>query len=356
MISGTINAICEIILGLDYLISRQDPRKMISTKRFIPLYLLLILAISFSSCEKEITVDLPTTPPRIVVEGRIEPGTPPIVLLSWSQGYFEPTSIEALQNLYIQDAVVVVSNGTVSDTLDLFCTQDLTGEELELAAELLGITVDQIQSLNICIYTSFNLAIWGEIGKTYSLTIDYPGHHLYGETKINELVELDSLWFEILNNDPQDSLGFAFGIISDPDTLGNAYRWYAKRINHYPAWSEHAGEQKDEAYIAPIGSVFDDEFFNGQTFEFGYFRGALTNSNKEDDNNAERGFYKLGDTIAVKGCVIDRGVFRFLSSFEDQVANQGSPFAVPYNIQSNVAGGLGVWAGYGAVYDTIICQ
>jgi hypothetical protein len=320
------------------------------------IYISFVLVFTIASCEKEITVDLPTVAPSIVVEGRIEPGTPPIVLLTWSKGYFEPTNLEAIQDLYIQDATVVVSNGTVTDTLDLFCTADLTEKELELASELLGVSPEDIQSLNLCLYTTFNIALWGEIGKTYSLTVDYPGHHLTSQTKINELVDLDSLWFDIVSDDPEDSLGFAFGILSDPDTIGNAYRWYAKRINRYPAWSEHAGEQKDEAYIAPLGSVFDDEFFNGQTFEFGYFRGSLTNSNKEDDNNAERGFFKLGDTIAVKGCVIDRGVFRFLSSFEDQIANQGSPFAVPYNIQSNVEGGLGVWAGYGAVYDTIICQ
>jgi hypothetical protein len=42
-------------------------------------------------------------------------------------------------------------------------------------------------------------------------------------------------------------------------------------------------------------------------------------------------------------------------SFENQVANQGSPFAVPSNIKTNINGGLGLWVGYAAVYDTIVC-
>jgi len=58
----------------------------------------------------------------------------------------------------------------------------------------------------------------------------------------------------------------------------------------------------------------------------------------------------------VRGCVIDRGVFRFIQSLESQVSNQGSPFALPYNLQSNVSGGLGVFAGYGASYDTVVCE
>ncbi|MEY3397973.1 MAG: hypothetical protein RL220_567 [Bacteroidota bacterium] len=309
-----------------------------------------------AGCEKEITVDLPVAAPRIVVEGSIEQDGPPIVFLTWSQGYFEPTDVESLQDLYVRDADVILSNGTISDTLVMLCADDLTDEELQLASELLGLNPEQVSMLGICVYTSFNQDIWGELGKTYNLKIDYQDHHLTSTTKINQTVELDSLWFEIVSSQPNDSLGFAFGYITDPDTLGNAYRWYAKRINRYPSWSEHAGEQKDLVYLAPNPSVFDDEFFNGQTFEFGYFRAPLPNSDKEDDNNIERGFFKIGDTIAVKGCVIDRGVFRFLSSFEDQVANQGSPFAVPYNVESNVTGGLGVWAGYGAIYDTIICQ
>jgi Domain of unknown function (DUF4249) len=320
---------------------------------------LLGISVLLVACEKEIEVEIPAVDPKVVVEGNIEQGQPPIVLLSWSQGYFEPTDLNSLSEMYIKGATVTVSDGVNTVQLDEICTADIPAEFLELAAEALGFSAEQLQQFNICAYSKLDdQTIWGEEGKIYNLTIDYNEHHLTAQTKICNLVELDNLWFEIMTNDPNDSLGFIFGNLTDPDTLGNAYRWYAKRINHYPAWEDSsiAGEQKDAGYIAPIGSVFDDEFFNGLSFEFGYYRGALINSDKRDDIDVERGFYKTGDTVAVKGCVIDRGVYNFLSAFEDQISSQGSPFSVPFNVPSNINGGLGVWAGYGAVLDTVICQ
>lgn len=330
-------------------------------KKFQAFSLFFIFAFSlvfFISCEKEITVDLPEVESKIVVEGTIEQGQPPIVLLTYSQGYFEPTNLSSLEEFFVRNAYVSLSNGSITEALTEICSDDLTDEQLELIAELVGFTPDQLRSFNLCAYTTFNTALWGEEGKTYTLNVIKDNHNLTATTKINNLVTLDSLWFSIPNEDPGDSLGFVFGILSDPDTAGNAYRWYAKRINRYPAWAPDglAGQQKDPNFIAPLGSVFDDTFFNGLEFEFGYFRGTGPNPSKFDDLNEERGFFKKGDTIAVRGCVIDLKAYRFIDSYENQVANQGSPFSVPYNLESNVTGGLGAFIGYGAVYDTVICQ
>lgn len=311
------------------------------------------LAILFA-CEKEITIDLPNPEIKIVVEGSIEQGKPPIVFLTRSQGFFEPTDISAIEANFVRGATVVVSNGLVSDTLIEVCSGELPEDLLPLISEVTGFTIDQLQSLNICGYTSFNSAIFGEPGKTYNLAIWAEGKILTSKTKINHIVPLDSVWFQVSGN--TDSLGFAYARLQDPDTLGNAYRWFAKRINSYPEWSDLAGEQKDNRFIAPIGSAYDDRFFNGLEFEFAYYRGAELNSGKEDDSNSERGFFKVGDTIVVRGCVIDRGVYNFVSSMESQVSSNGSPFASPANVLSNIEGGLGVWAGYGASYDTIICR
>ncbi|MBL0316649.1 MAG: DUF4249 family protein [Flavobacteriales bacterium] len=317
---------------------------------------MVLISSTFISCEKEITVDLPVVDHQIVVEGFIYQDQPPMMMLTWSQGYFDPTNMETLQNMFVHDAVVNVTVDNVSYTLDEVCTADLTEEELELASIALGIPVESLQSLNLCIYTSFELI--GETGKVYYLDVSLDEHHITGATKLPEIVVLDTLFFDIVSSLPNDSLGFIYGNITDPDTIGNAYRWFAKRINHYPDWVEDEelrGQQKDYGYIAPIGSVFDDEFFNGLSFEFAYYRGAEPNSSKYDDLNNERGYFKRGDTIAVRGCTIDRNAYKFIYSFESQVSNQGSPFAVPFNLESNLQGGLGAFIGYGAIYDTVIC-
>lgn len=325
---------------------------------FSYLSLLALLTAVLVGCQKEITVDLPAAEQKIVVEGTIEQGQPPIVLLTYSQGYFDPADLTSLESYFVHDAVVTLTNGEITEPLIEVCTDDLTDEQKVLIAELLGIDPATLAYYNVCGYTSFNTEIWGEIGKTYTLRVSKDEHELSSTTKINNLVELDSLWFKVPNDDPEDSLGFIFGILTDPDTTGNAYRWYAKRVNQYPAYApdEYVGLQKDNSFIAPLGSVFDDSFFNGLSFEFAYYRGRTPNSQKFDDNNEEAGYFKRGDTVVVRGCVIDMGAFRYIDSFENQIGNQGSPFAVPFNLESNVEGGLGAFIGYGAVYDTVVCQ
>lgn len=322
-------------------------------KNFKALAAVLFLSIFLLSCEKEITVDLPEAEQQLVIDGRIEQDQPPFVLLSTTRNPFDPVGFSGLEGFFLNGAEVRVSDGINTITLDEICTSDLPEELLPLVAEATGFSPEFIASVDICAYTVLDNSFLGELGRTYRLEVDYNGESLSAVTKINQTIPLDSLWFSIPNGG--DSLGFAYAILSDPDTLGNAYRWSAQRINRYPSWSAHAGEIKDPTYIYPLGSANDDEFFNGLSFEFGYFRGSFINSTKEDDLNEERGFYKVGDTIAVRGSVIDRGVFKFISAMEDQIGTQGSPFATPANLQGNINGGIGLWAGYGVVYDTIIC-
>ncbi len=240
------------------------------------------VAAVLPGCEKEITVDLPDSGPKIVVEGSIEQGQPPIVFLTWSQGYFDPVDLQSLTQFYVRGATVKVSNGTETIELDEVCTSELPGPLLEVVAEMLGFSPEDLAAVDICGYISLDPAITGEVGKEYTLTVDYEDTHLHAVTKINELVALDSLWFEITSTGPTDSLGFIFGILNDPDTLGNAYRWFAKRISRYPMWENNltqgiyepglGGQQEDAGYIAPLGSVFDDEFFNVLSFYLGFIR------------------------------------------------------------------------------------
>jgi hypothetical protein len=318
------------------------------------------LVMVLVGCEKDITIDLPQAETKIVVQGSIEPGQPPIVILTYSSGYFDPADLNAIANSYVQDATVKMIHGTDTIPLDMYCTASLTPEQLLLASQLLGLPPEAVVALNICLYTALTPQAFGVAGETYSLLVDKDEHHLHAVTKVNFPIPLDSLWFASPSGNPLDSLGFIYGNMTDPDSLGNAYRWAAKRISHYPQWITKdiylRGQQKDLVFTNPLPSVFDDEFFNGLTFEFSYYRGQIPFSDKFDDRKEERGFYKRGDTVVVRGCSIDMNVYKFFKSYEDQLANQGSPFALPSNVKSNVQGGLGVWAGYGAYYDTLVCE
>jgi hypothetical protein len=305
------------------------------------------------SCKKEVTIDLPEVESKIVVEGHIEQNVPPYVILTKSTGYFDPTDINSIEDLFIRNAIVSVHDGTTSFPLTELCSSSLPDSLLPLISEFVGIDPASLANFDYCVYTTLDPAAFGQVGKSYALTIDADGEILTATTKIPQLAPLDSVWFAVYGD--RDSLGFPWATLTDPDTVGNSYRWLAKRINKY-TYGENVGEQKDPYFVPPFGSAFDDQFFNGLTFEFAYDRGFINGSDKEDDTGDERGFYKVGDTIAVKFSTINYDVFEFIRMMETQAAGNGSPFASPANIPSNITGNaLGVWAGYGVAYDTIIC-
>jgi len=315
----------------------------------LPLF--IITAAVLISCEKEITVELPTTPSKVVVEGVIETGQVPIVLLSRTQSFFEPTTISGLASLYITSATVIVSDGIVTDTLDQVCSSQLTEDQLIAAAAATGISVDLLRQINICAWTDLGGTMVGMEGRSYSLTVITDGRTLTSTTKVPFGIPLDSVWFKLADQRPDDdTLGFLWGTISDPDTAGNAYRWMAKRIN---AGSD--GDAKDASFVAPLFSTFDDRYVNGLRFDFAYNRGKVAFSSADDDNNEESGYFKMGDTVVVKFSSIGLPENRFYESFSNNVTSQGDMFSSPANVMSNINGGLGVWAGYGSRLDTVIC-
>lgn len=304
-----------------------------------------------SACEKTIEVELPPYSREVVVEGNIEEGSFPLVLLTRSQGYYDPVNAGIFSSLFISDAKVsLVVDGSDTVMLDIFCTADLPDSLRKLAAELLNLPTEQ-SVVNICVYTSQNPVLLGKAGSTYELLVNHEGRLIRGITSIPEPVPLDTLYFK--PDGGLDSLGFLYSNFREPLGPGQAYRCFAQRINHY-TFGENAGEQKDLNFIAPFGSVFDDEFIDGEVVEFAFNRGRLPGSQKEDDNNAERGFFKSGDTVVVKFTTIDRGVYEYYRSFYNSIGSSGSPFASPANVVSNVSGARGVWAGYGIFLDTLV--
>lgn len=273
-------------------------------------------ALFLSSCEKNITVDLPPSASQVVVEGYVEIGTPPYVYLSYSTDYFAPVDSAALLNYTIKGATVTISDGIVTDTL----------QELNPATGY--------------IYVSTKLI--GTVGRTYTLTVKTTnGEVVTAQTTMHTPVKLDSVYFKPQLN--VDTLGFAWASLTDPDTIGNNYRWFAKRLN------------QDDLFIAPFGSAFDDKFINGQSVTFSYNRGEEPNANT-DPNDATVGFYQVGDTVVVKFCSIDNTSYKFWRDAETQAANNGNPFGSTSPIKSGVTGGLGVFCAYAASYDTIICK
>ena len=293
--------------------------------KFSGILLLSLILISFYACEKNVTVTIPGAEPLVVVEGYIETGKNPILVLSKTLPFFGTINTSTVFQQTIQGALVTINDGTITDTLD------------------------QVPGFGV--YTSSRII--GQELKTYSLRIEVEGKVLIASTHIPQAITLDSVWFKV--NGTRDSLGFAWAHLTDPDTLGNHYRWFAQRINSY-TYGAQIGRMKDSIPIAPSGSVFEDKFINGKSFDLGYQRGNVRNSQKIDDINDERFFFKVGDTIVVKFCTLDRDHFEFWRTEETQVSNNGNPFASPAPVIGNIEGGLGIWGGYACTFDTIIAK
>ena len=144
--------------------------------------------------------------------------------------------------------------------------------------------------------------------------------------------------------------GFSWAHLSDPGDQYNAYFWEVKRIN-----IDSAGNERDGVFTTPFGPVFDDEFFNGTSFDFAY----VNPMSFEDGDEPEeaRAYYAIGDSVVIKFSSLDIDVFEYFEKKYIQISNGGSPFAVPANIPSNIKGGaLGVWAGFSPHFDTLYCQ
>jgi hypothetical protein len=298
-----------------------------------------ILSLLVSSCTKEVKIDIPGYEEQLVIDGNIETGMPPIVLISRSSDIYAPTNLDAYLNGFVSGAVVTVSNGTKTVQLTEICTDNLPPGSEAMASAVFGIPVDQLASFHICAYTSFDSDIWGEVGKTYNLTVTFEGKTYTSTTSILQPTALDSVYWK--TDDNYTDRGYSWATLSDPLNQYDAYRWEAKPIS-------------DPVFYKPFQPFTDDQFFNGKTFDFSYENASNCNGTYEPAEY--RCYYKLGDTVVIKVSKLPRDVFEFMEKKYTQIYSSGNPFATPINLPTNIVGGaLGIWAGYSPWYDTLIC-
>lgn len=287
----------------------------------------LFFILGFSSCQKEIHINLKPGSEKVVVEGSIEVGQPPFILLTKTIGFFSKIDENTLSDIFLHDAVITVSNNTQTVTLKEYQI-NISGSPYYFY------TIDSAYA------QAFNFK--GAFGGTYNLKITYQGKDYTSVTSIPYCKPLDSLWAlppaaaDMPEGHPDAMLLYAK--YTDPDTLGNRVRYYTKR--------------NSEGFLTSLFSTYDDHIVNGTTVNFGISAGV----NKADTfDRATYGYFYKGDTIIVKWSSIDKNVFNFWQTLEYAGLSTGNPFASPVEVSTNISGGaLGVWAGYGSTYDTLI--
>ena len=305
---------------------------------------LVIVVLSFCfGCEKDITLDLPVAEEKIIVEGHIEPGLAPYVILTHNLPYFTSTDVNDLEQLFVHDAIITVSDGVGTYEMIEYCIDNMPDSLFVLASFYLGVDISDLQDFNFCVYTleldsaGGLSSLFGTLGRTYELTVEVDNQTLSATTTLPWPVPLDTMWFE--ERPANDSLGQLWVRLTDPPAIGNYYRAFTQRL------------QKDEYFVPVKESVIQDKLINGTTVDLLFERGTITG---QPDNNL--GLFERGDTVVVKWCSIDYDHFQFWKTAQIEFDNVGNPIATSTQIASNINGGLGIWGGYGAILDTIIIK
>ncbi|GAB3814568.1 DUF4249 family protein [Pontibacter rugosus] len=304
-------------------------------------FALLNLAL-LSSCEEDITIDLPKGEEKLVVEGHIEQGAPPIVILTRTVPVFSSISLESLQESFVHNAEVTVSADGKTYTLNEVPSVAFSEDFKQALSVQFGVNPALLQaSGNFIFYVYTTDELVGEVGKGYRLQINYEGRTLSAVTTIPQLNPIDSVW-TVPHPDPaQDSLRTLYYRYADPDTIGNSIRYFTKRNN-------------EPFYPGLFASVFNDELVNGSTIDYPLDRGEP--KGQTEINEDLYSYFGKGDTVTIRWAAIDLPHYRFWSSLEAEQNSNGSPIGSPNITRSNINGGLGVWGGYGVTYHTIIIR
>jgi len=282
---------------------------------FIALLLLV-------SCEKNINFDLEEAAPVLVVDAQIENGLPPVVVLTKSFSFFQQLDAAALSNSFVRNAVVQISNGTV--------THRLKEDSVPVVPGLYAYFYSNDPANPA---TAFN----GALNGNYTLNISVGGQSYSANTSIPALALFpDSIWFQRAPFNEDTSKRVMYMRASDPAGRGDYFRYFTK-VN------------RDLFY--PGLNVFDDQVLDGTTFQISLPRGVNRNIPFVEDSL----FYRRTDTVTLKFCKIDQQTHRFWNTWEFAFSSIGNPFSQPNKVLGNISNGaLGIFCGYAAEYKTYI--
>ena len=283
--------------------------------KFLPslFCLFIVIAVSMASCDRQ---DSQVFLPQLVIEGYIDDQDFPVVMLTTSVAiqseYSEP--FDSLASHLLRWARVAINDGENEYVL--------TGK------------FDN-SYLPPYIYTTTHFR--GQVGKTYTLTVDYKDYHATAVTTIPPRPEVDSIWVKPVIGDSLCSIIVTF---SDPSNEVNYYKAFVRR--------GMTGLQWLPSYL---GTVSDD-VLNITSNELIVNRAGLVT-----DTLDYIPYFSYNDTVSVKFSQIDQASYIFWHDFDDHTNFSRNPFLlVTANLHGNIVGGFGCWYGCGSVTKSFILK
>lgn len=218
---------------------------------------IVLIASTFSSCEKEIDVNLHSVDPHILIEGIVKQDSLARVKVSHTLDFNNQAGYP-----FLKGAIVKLSDNTgYAETLQ----QDTTGW-----------------------YVAENLK--GEVGKTYNLSVTYDNTEYTAISHMPPQVEIDSLsLYDFPFND------YPFPMVHFKDPLGSANQYYLFEV--FINGKQHTD-----------GSV---NLYTAEHTDGNYIRRVLFLRSNDDDTD----LYTKGDTLLVEMQSVDKGAFTFFETW-----------------------------------------
>ncbi len=265
---------------------------------------IFVFLLMFTGCRYD-GDEIDDVPSRLVVEGWIDAGGFPVVMLTTSVPASKTlTTTDELQNHLLRWAKVTVSDG---DT-----TVILTGK------------YDK-RYYPSYIYTTGDLR--GMEGKRYILTADYSSFHAKAITSILSPVRVDSFMVERCADN--DTMCQVTAYITDDKSQSNYYNFFSCVI------------PDDSYYLASPLCAFSDSVMDSSAAVV-INRGATIFSRNTF-------FHPIHKGIMIKFVQMDCVSYQFWNAYEKMITIARNPlFPIDKNISTNIEGGLGYWCGYGA--------
>lgn len=276
-----------------------------------------ILALSaavcaFASCSAD-SVESEEIP--LVIEGWIDSGGAPFV--SVTEG-LPATGLITVEK-YISECIVIDAEVTVNDG----------DRDYVLHPEL--------DPNHIPPYLFTSDAFEGEPGKTYTLTVISDGRTVTAATSIPRPADIDRFITEL--SDKGDGSYVIKAVFRDNPDTRDFYQFFTriKGVN-------------EEFLPSTLGSIDDASLPDG----WGETEYPVLQPMPEIGTSLEY-TYKSGDEVYVKFCTVTEDTFLYYKDLGDIRNFSRNPlFAVNYNLHSNVHGGIGIWAGYGASFYKVL--
>lgn len=284
------------------------------------------------SCETPISITLPEHSATTVVEGWIENGQHPVVIVSHSMDYYSSIGMDAILASVEKNCIVKVT--------------DSDGNEEQLQ---LGFTYDHIFGLLNAAYVGKSLV--GQPGKTYYLYIEDTAGNIYTSTTTipQNTVQVDSVKINIEH--PEDTTALGRIYFTDNSSTYDCYRFFTKVKN------------LDVIYTQILYGCYDDLTFSGKQMNYEMIRMPMSNLDVSallgiDAEEYARMYFKKGDTVYVKSTITDTATLNYWFPMQVDINMMMMPFRISGTYPTNITGDnvIGIWSGYHARYDTLVFE